>query len=614
MRGRGALIVLFLAIAFAAGSGPASADCPLPSFPLLCGPSSFPPPTPAPSGNPDDAATTFLEGPGRTDAAPAVDIAPPLALMWQRRLGSSPSYPLIAGGKAYVPIEPRALRELDLATGRTEWSASLGQTCGGLRAAYDGGRVFVQDACATVQAFDASNGHFDWRAQPAGACGAGVSGPPVATGGSVYTVGGCNGQLSALDEATGSVRWSVPNPGLACCTMSTDSVRVYLGGCYGQGAWSTSSGALIWRQTSNRCRGSFDCQDGEQQVVALGGDVTLEGELHDAATGALLRDYPAFCSPPARFGADLVVPEQRGLSAFDTGSGALLWHDSLSRPQVVGLQTPLTVDRDLFELDIGQQSSRLLAFDAASGAPRESTPLLRGTTGPVVAAEGVLLVTESDAISAYTGLFAPAGDQIGLRVSPPVVLFGPHARVRIDGRLGPALRATGPREIELQARPFGHRAFSHVRGGLSYADGGFLFNSRPRRDTLYRVVPARGVSQPIPVIAVVYPSFRFAFSFDAATRRINGSVTLRFDPGIRLPGRSAYIYEDRRDIHTLLLLGGGKLVSLGPGHADMRTSFPPPSTVTPAYVLWCVPRMSRLGVGYPDEIDRECGRRRIRYP
>jgi hypothetical protein len=175
------------------------------------------------------------------------------------------------------------------------------------------------------------------------------------------------------------------------------------------------------------------------------------------------------------------------------------------------------------------------------------------------------------------------------------------------------LRGGGPRPIVLLQKPFSARRFTKARRSESYADGGFGLRARPTVDTLYAVAPVSGRARLGVVGVAVYPSAPVRLRYGRATHRINAQLQLTFDPKIRLGGHTAYIYLDRVDRHDLIRLGGGRLIGRR-GHARMSTSFPPVTDVVKGdQVLWCVPRMSKLGLGYDDLVDRRCGQGRISY-
>jgi hypothetical protein len=88
-------------------------------------------------------------------------------------------------------------------------------------------------------------------------------------------------------------------------------------------------------------------------------------------------------------------------------------------------------------------------------------------------------------------------------------------------------------------------------------------------------------------------------------------VTLHFDPGIRLPGQTGYLYLNRVSQDTLFRLGRGRIRGSA-GHAVLSVSFSPPSHVSRQdRILWCVHRMTNLGLGAPGPIDSRCAAAQI---
>jgi outer membrane protein assembly factor BamB len=577
------------------------------------------PPTPAPSSNPVDAADDSLQNPGRTNADPEDDIAPPLARLWNRKLAQDPTYSLIVGNEVFVGLEaglssrgrqdPNRLVALRLTNGRQLWSDTVSPECGDPYPAYDGGRVFVANSCGVVATFDAESGKFLWGAQPAPLCGSVGPSTPIATAGTLYVVGGCNGQLSALDGATGKVRWDVQTGGLACCSIAVDSGRVYLSGCYAAAAWQAATGTLIWKDAFSGCDLPFDCGSAAGQVVAYGDRVAVAGELFDAATGVPAGSYRAGCSSPAVTSDRLFEPAGGSMTAFNPESGGRIWNARAGS----GAGSPLVAGADVFASGGTTAKPELLAFDAASGAPREATVVPGAEADTAASADGVVVLSGGSSVSAYVSLFQPSSDEVAVRATPPVVVYGRHDAVTIDGRLGPTLRAAGSRPIALLQAAFPAHRLTRARRSASYADGGFLLSAKATVDTSYSVAPTSSTARLGSVFVAVYPDGRVGFRADRTTRRIDAHLRLSFDPKVRLQGHAAYIYLDRVARHELVRLGGGRLVG-GHGRARMSTSFAPVRDVgTGDEVLWCVPRMSRLGLGYDDLVDRRCGQAEIRY-
>jgi outer membrane protein assembly factor BamB len=583
-------------------------------------PSSSTPPTPAPSSNSVDAADDSLMDPGRTNSDQDDDIAPPLARLWIHKWDQSPTYALIVGDKVFVGLaagmsatgrqEPDRVVALRLSSGRELWSGTLSPDCADPYPAYDDGRVFVANSCGVVAAFDAVTGRFLWGAEPAPPCGSVGPNTPIATAGTLYVVGGCNGQLSALDEATGKVRWDVQSGGLACCSIAVDSGRVYLSGCYAAAAWQAATGAEIWKDASTGCGQIVSCGAGGNQVVAYGDRVAIGGELFDSASGVPAGSYRSSCSSPAVSSDRLFESTDTGIGAFDPESGARIW----STRADTGAGSPLAAGSDVFVLGgTAGATAKLLAFDGASGAQRETTIVQANEAGSPASAEGVMILSGGTSVSAYVSLFQPSSDEVAVRATPPVVVYGRHDGVTIDGRLGPTLRAAGSRPIALLRAAFPAHRLTSARRSASYADGGFLLSAKATVDTFYSVAPASGRGRLGIVFVAVYPNGRVGFRSDRATRRIDARLRLSFDPKVRLQGHAAYIYLDRVARHELVRLGGGRLVG-GHGRARMSTSFAPVRDVGAGdEVLWCVPRMSRLGLGYDDLVDRRCGQAEIRY-
>ena len=113
-----------------------------------------------------NAASGWSINARHTNDAWATDVAPPLAVGWQRTDLVCPSYPVVGGGHVIVTeYDPNvgfpAIQALNARTGATQWGPftlpfrPFGKPTGHV---LDTGRVFVVDALGEDAAYDATSG------------------------------------------------------------------------------------------------------------------------------------------------------------------------------------------------------------------------------------------------------------------------------------------------------------------------------------------------------------------------------------------------------------------------------------------------------------------------
>ena len=365
-----------------------------------------PPPDPS-------SASSFLINPAHTGAVLSPTLRPPLQQIWSVPLGPSGniehiSYPLIVHGVVYVLVltttDTFNLLALDAHTGATIWGPV--DTSGSFGLAYDGGRIFVVNSRALLQAFDASTGAHVWSATlphpyPS------FSAAPTAYRGIVYVGGGgdLGGYLYASDEADGTLLWQQPVDygDDSAPTVGDDGVFVAYS-CLQAYAFDRITGAPRWHH-------STDCGGGGGETTVLfngliyAADVTGNQEL-DVATGASRGSFNAGVQPA--FDGQMGFFVNRGVSAVDLATGAVAW----TFPGDSTFDTPAVVAGNT--VYVGAVGGMLYALDEPTGQLLWSTNA-GGTVpfadGPyplfdaMAAGEGILVTPAGGSLVAY----APAG-------------------------------------------------------------------------------------------------------------------------------------------------------------------------------------------------------------
>lgn len=356
-----------------------------------------PSPTPTPTG--PGQAVAYQINPAHTGAQ-FDTVSPPLGKRWSRDLGSSISYPLIAGGKVFVTTAA-GLYGLDATTGATVWGpVDLGGIYPSSVAAYEEGRVFAINGVGLLRGFDATTGTQLWSRQLSGQA---FTSPPTALGGSVYVSG--YSTLYAVSAQDGSIKWSAPNAGGDHSAPAVSATGVYVSyACNRAWALSPATGAVIWHHTSS-CFGG-----GGKTTVLFGGrvyarDNSLEDVAMDVGTGIEVAGFVADPAP-AFNGSTGYFLNWTTLEARDVSSGILKW-------SFVGDGTlssaPIVVNGIVY---VGSTSGKLYALSETTGAN-----VWTGTVGAAVnrpdehnvsqpltglaAGEGLVVVPASNLLVAY---------------------------------------------------------------------------------------------------------------------------------------------------------------------------------------------------------------------
>jgi outer membrane protein assembly factor BamB len=365
-----------------AGPGDAGVDVSAEAGTL--GPLDAAPPSPA-------SVTALYGNPAHTNSITDPSLAPPLAAIWSFAPVdvTNSVNPLIAGGRVYLAYSglqsTTKLVALDKHTGATLWGpVDLAPDLQLQGQAYDGERVFTVDDTGLVQAFDAASGAAEWTYSVGGLDSAAS---PTAYRGIVYVAG--NGAVTALDEATGQVRWRAPivSADFLHPPAVTDDGVFVVAGCSDIYAFDRSTGSLLWHDLPTCDAVSEPPMVFDRRIYISHEGAPTDTGIYDALDGGLIGSLPCF-TPPAFDNGRAFSSLQNGLQAFDLASGLASW--TFFGDGQVGLLA-FAAGSTVY---VGSATGMMFGVDEATGSPVWSTQVGGlGTPLQTVAGEGVLLTT-----------------------------------------------------------------------------------------------------------------------------------------------------------------------------------------------------------------------------
>jgi outer membrane protein assembly factor BamB len=293
-------------------------------------------------------------GPTHTGATPD-EVAPPLAPLWTATVGGNVrgGSPVLAGGRLFVPVidlgdgSRGGVVALDALTGRTLWEHRAGQSVNNAPAV-SGHVVIIGLANGEVEALDDATGTLRWRYDLAQGLSEGASNlyaAPTVDDGVVYI--GVVRNLAALDVATGTVLWerSPENYNLDSTYAALSVADGLVVGLFGRGysgiaAFDATTGNDVWRAPADLSVGTSatpliageNVYSGNSATVVYRLDL-LSGRVdwnHQIEPSGTIWDY-GIAASPAYSGGRLFVPTLHGgLSALHDNSGAPMWNVSVT--------------------------------------------------------------------------------------------------------------------------------------------------------------------------------------------------------------------------------------------------------------------------------------------
>lgn len=333
----------------------------------------------------------FRYGPARTAFNPSETTigtanVGTLVLGWNRRMPPTLQYllasPVITGSTMYL-VE-RSLVAVSPTSGKVKWSvAGPGYTES--TPAIDGKSVFVSWSNGDVVAYDAITHTARWTTNLRSANFTSGPGTPGVRNGIVYVVAipaENRSVLYALDEITGTIRWSVNFSDYAGTPAITAHVLV-LGFRSGLvKAFDPLSGARLWSTSTPAWSGNLGVQGNVVYIAEACDAVAL-----NASTGALIFSTVLIgCNGSSAYGPALAygrvyVNNSGHLYAIDGVTGAVDW-------TAISAGGDPTVANGV----VYQAFQNLRAFDATSGAVLFDTPIAGVAINGVQVAGGHVFV------------------------------------------------------------------------------------------------------------------------------------------------------------------------------------------------------------------------------
>ncbi|WON75870.1 outer membrane protein assembly factor BamB [Serratia sp. UGAL515B_01] len=269
--------------------------------------------------------------------------------------------PAYQNNTVYAADRRGIVKALDLTDGKEKWKVDLSESkgmlssnqhallSGGMTAS--GSNVYVGSERAIVYALNAQDGKVAWQTKVAGES---ISRPVVADG--MVLIHTTNGQLQALNEADGTIKWTV--------NLDTPTLSLR-----GESAPAVAFGAAVVGSDNGRVNAVL-MQQGQliwQQRISQPSGATEIGRLNDVDTTPVIVDNVVYA-----------VGYNGNLAALDLRSGQILWKRDM------GSINDFIVDAG--RIYVVDQNDRIVASNAEGGVNQwtQSDLLHRNLTAPVL--------------------------------------------------------------------------------------------------------------------------------------------------------------------------------------------------------------------------------------
>lgn len=322
----------------------------------------------------------------------------------------SPEY---AYDKLFIASRDGVVRALEPTSGKQLWSQNVKQgdtarLSGGLTAAY--GHVYIGSENGDLIALDEATGEVSWRISVVGE----ILAKPVAENGLVI-VNTSNGVLMAFDQDNGEQKWTisteVPNLTLrGDSTPTAVSGGVFWGTANGRlAAAIVERGQLIWQQPVGTPKGATEIDrlvDVDSSPIVLGGMlyvVGYNGQLIalDLRSGNAVwkRNYSSAIDMATDGSRLFVVTDKDHVVAVDARSGTELWQNEQLEYRL--LTAPVMVNNYLV---VGDSQGYLHWLDRTSGefVAQQMINDSGFAVGPTVLPDGYVITTRNGDVKKLT--------------------------------------------------------------------------------------------------------------------------------------------------------------------------------------------------------------------
>jgi outer membrane protein assembly factor BamB len=281
---------------------------------------------------PPDQAVAYQINPAHSGTQTGRALRPPLRKRWSHAFEGAISYPLIANNRIFVVSQTSGnldptVYAFSNQTGDLLWKA--GPYGGDVRAqpiniAFDRRRVFVTTDNGQIFALDEATGAELWSHHLADFYG--FTTLPIATGGAVFVAGPHS--VIALDERTGLPFFQAKDAVAATPTLGDG--RLYMTtGCHETQALDPKSGSELWHFRTD-CVGGGDTPNAFWggrlfvQDLAFGAHFIL-----DAATGMKITELPNTFYGPCFDGQRAFFAHVGNIVAYDVGTWQPVWNQKI---------------------------------------------------------------------------------------------------------------------------------------------------------------------------------------------------------------------------------------------------------------------------------------------
>jgi len=325
------------------------------------------------------------------------------------------STPVLFGESVYFGSDDGYLYALDSASGKLKWKFKAAGAVSSSPAIYQN-TIYIEAGNAAFHAVDAVSGREKWNVKSGPALVADPAAPysptweyehssPVIAGGMVY-FGSADGNLYALDPATGKQKWVFKTAGRIRATPAVAEGVVYLGSMDGTlYALAAQDGALKWKF---KTAGNQYFPKGEvQSSPSVSGGMVYFGSRDSAlyavntADGTLqwkkeMENSSWVISGPAIYKGLVIIgtSDAQDLRAYDAATGDLKWKAASPSPGNI-LASP-TIAGDI--VYVGDFYGTMLWFNASTGKLVGGFTTDSRIIGSAVVKDGVLYFGGEDEV------------------------------------------------------------------------------------------------------------------------------------------------------------------------------------------------------------------------